>query len=173
MFTYLFEVRTPTSSDTLRDVVAPLPIAVGDSMVVGLALDEQAASGRTIVVFDVRRRHVQREPQPSDAWSGQFDIAIAPDGDHLLYVREMTPARSPFGEEAVIRRRSSGEIVVRGPPWRLCECDSDLHHARWITADSFEIATGATEGRGWERLSGAISRKSVHIDTLPTEPNWH
>jgi len=173
MFTYLFEVRTAASLDTLRDVVPPLPTIVGDTLVIGLALDDKAATGRTVVVFDVRRRQIQQQRLPADAWPGQFDFAISPDGDHLLYVGELSAPKYPYREAAVIRRRSSGEVVLTGPPWRSCECDSDLHHARWVTADSFEIATGATEGRGWERLSGSVSHRSVHTDTLTAEPKWH
>jgi len=173
MFTYLFEVRTAASLDTLRDVVPPLPTIVGDTLVIGLALDDKAATGRTIIVFDVRRRQIQQQQLPADAWPGQFDFAVSPDGDHLLYVGELSAPKYAYGEAAVIRRRSSGEVVLTGPEWRPCECDSDLHHARWVTADSFEIATGAIEAEGWERLSGSVSRRSLHTDTLAAEPKWH
>jgi len=173
MFTYVLEVRTAATADTIHDVVAPLPTVVGDTLVIGLAADARAATGRAIFVFDVRQRGIVHEPLPIDAWPGQHDFGISPDGSNLLYVREMKTPRNPYGEAAVVRRRASGEVVLTGPPWPPCECDSDLHHARWVTADSFEIATGAI-GRGrWERLSGSVSRRALHIDTLPSEPKWH
>ena len=168
MFAYLFEIRTTAARDTVRDVIAPLPKIAGDTVVIGLTVDDTAEHGRSIFVFDARRRRVQHEPFPSDAWPGLTDFSISPDGEHLLYT---TWVSHPMGEVAVIRRRPSGEIVVTGPRWPLCECDSDLHHARWVTADSFEIASGAMGV--WERVSGSISRHSLHRDTLRAEPQWH
>ena len=173
MFTYLVEVRTSAGVDTLRNVVAPLPTVAGDTAIIGLAIEDSASTGRTLFIFDVRRRLTRRQSLPSDAWPGQYDIAVSPHGDHLLYIREVSEPRTLYSENAVIRRLSSGEVVLSGPAWRSCECDVDLHHARWVTPDSFEIATGATEGRGWERLSGSVSRRSLHTDTVSAEPKWH
>ena len=169
MFTYLFEVRTTVAVDTVLGVIEPLPTSSGDTLVIGLAVDT-ATHGRMIFIYDVRRRRTEHEALPSDAWGGLRDFSISPDGEHLLYI---TWVSGPVGEVAIVRHRRSGEIVLRGPRWSLCECDSDVHHARWVTADSFEIATGAIDAPGLERLSGSLSRGSVHTDTVSADHKWH
>ena len=169
MFTYLVEIRATNSADTVRGVVPPLPTILGDTQVMGLRVDT-AKYDRVIFTYDARSHRVEDQSLPLDAWPGLFDFSISPGGEYLLYV---TWVSGPIGEVAVIRNRRSGERVLTGPRWALCECDSDDHHAHWVTADSFEIARGVSSRSPWERFSGSVSRRSVHTDTLPAEPHWH
>jgi len=169
MFTYLVEIRATNSTDTVRGVVPPRPTILGDTQVMGLRVDT-AKYDRVIFTYDARSHRVEDQSLPLDAWPGLFDFSISPGGEYLLYV---TWVSGPIGEVAVIRNRRSGERVLTGPRWALCECDSDDHHAHWVTADSFEIARGVSSRSPWERFSGSVSRRSVHTDTLPAEPRWH
>src|SRR2546427_4771478 len=50
MFAYLFEIRTTGARDTVRNVIAPLPTIAGDTVVIGLTVDDTAEHGRSIFV---------------------------------------------------------------------------------------------------------------------------
>jgi hypothetical protein len=172
---YRIEVVSPVGADTIRNVIPPAPIVVGDSMVIGLVQVSEDSSTPQRQIFRLRlgAHHVETMPIPEDVWPMYQDVLVSPDGRYVAYVGgDSTPA-SP-GTYAIVRDLASGRIAVRGPGGGGCDCDEDLNHARWFPPDSFEIAVAHrnTNG-GWQRFSGKASLPRVHVDTLVDEPDWH
>ena len=172
---YRIEVVSPLGADTVRHVIPPEPIAVGDSLVIGLlqVSEDSSVPQRQIFWLRLAEHRVETKGIPADVWPFYQDVLVSPDGRYLAYVGEDTTA-GRSGTFGIIRDLATNAVVVRGPADGGCDCEDDLNHARWFPPDSFEIAVShaATNG-GWQRVSGKASARRVHIDTLRTEPDWH
>lgn len=172
---YRIEVVSPLGADTIRNVIPPAPILVGDSLVIGLVQLSEDSSTPKRQIFRLRlgQHRIETSPLPDDVWSSYQDILVSPDGRYLAYVGEDTTPAYP-GTYGIVRELKTGQIVVRGPGGGGCDCDEDFNHARWFAPDSFEIAVvhSNTSG-GWQRLSGVVSARRIHVDTLTDEPDWH
>lgn len=172
---YRIEVVSPFGADTIRSVIPPAPIVIGDTLVLGLVQMSEDSSTPQRQIFRLRLGQHQVETQvlPDDVWQSYEDVLISPDGRYVAYVGEDTTPANP-GMYAIVRELRTGKIVVRGPGGGGCDCDEDLNHARWFAPDSFEIAVAHTNtGGSWQRLSGKASASRLHVDTLTEEPDWH
>ena len=166
MFTYRVRVLHNGQADTLTQIIPPLPFVVHNT-VVGFLLDTSTTE-RQSFRYTVAPRRVDRFPLPGDVWYFFYDVTIAPDGQHLLYLA----ADSAGNEWAVVRKWPRGEVVSIGPRRAVCECDVDRHHARWAATDTFQLATEV--GRDlWEIVAGTVSSGSFKVDTIRGEPQWH
>lgn len=175
-FVYRVEIESPFGTDTVGDVVAPFPTAVGDTMVVGLLQAAEDSSAPHRKVFRLRLAEgggaLETRPVPHDVWAFFQDFVFSPDGRYAAYVAE-DPLPGETGTFAVVRDLITDEVVVRGPPGGGCDCDVDSNYARWIAPDSFEIAVShASSGAGWQRVAGRASTRRFHVDTLKKEPDW-
>jgi hypothetical protein len=172
---YRIEVVSPLGADTIRNVIPPAPIVVGDSLVIGLLQLSEDSSTPQRHIFRLRlgQHRIETSPIPDDVWPSYQDILVSPDGRYIAYVGEDTTPANP-GTYAIVRDLKSGQIAVRGPGGGGCDCDDDYNHARWFPPDSFEIAVAhSNSGGGWQRFSGRASVPRVHVDTLSDEPDWH
>jgi hypothetical protein len=172
---YRIEVVSPFGADTIRNVVPPEPIVVGDTLMLGLVQVSEDSSTPQRQIFRLRlgQHRVETQPLPDDVWPSYQDVLISPDGRYIAYVGEDTTPANP-GMYGIVRALNSGSIVVRGPGGGGCDCDEDFNHARWFAPDSFEIAVAHTNtGGNWQRLSGKASASRLHVDTLTDEPDWH
>ncbi len=172
---YRIEIISPRGADTVRNVIPPAPIVVGDSLVIGLLQLSEDSSTPQRQIFRLRlgQHRIETEPIPADVWSSYQDVLVSPDGRFIAYVGEDTTPANP-GTYGIVRDLKTGQIVVKGPGGGGCDCDEDYNHARWFAPDSFEIAVAhSNSGGGWQRLSGKASASRVHVDTLTDEPDWH
>ena len=171
---YRMEIVSRSGVDTISDVIAPFPITVGDTLVIGLmqASEDSSSPHRKIFRLRLRDHALETLPVPHDVWAFFQDFVISPDGRYAAYVAE-DPVPGQTGTFAVVRDVLSGEVVARGPAGGGCDCDVDSNYARWIPPDSFEIAVShSSTGAGWQRVSGRSSSRHVHVDTLRQEPRW-
>ncbi len=172
---YRIEVVSPRGADTIRNVIPPAPIVVGDSLVVGLIQQSEDSSTPQRRVFRLRlgQHRVETGPLPADVWSSYQDVLISPNGRYVAYVGQDTTPVNP-GTYGIVRDLATGEVVIKGPGGGGCDCDEDFNHARWFAPDSFEIAVAHTNRSStWQRISGRGSTRRIHIDTLSDEPDWH
>jgi hypothetical protein len=172
---YRIEVVSPFGADTIRNVIPPAPVVVGDTLVIGLVQVSEDSSTPQRQLFRARlgQHRIETKPMPADVWSSYQDVLVSPDGRYIAYVGEDTTPDNP-GTYAVVRNLASGDIVVKGPGGGGCDCDEDFNHARWFPPDSFEIAVAHTNTKaGWERISGKASARRIHVDSLSDEPDWH
>lgn len=172
---YRVEVVSPLGADTIRNVIPPAPIVVGDSLVIGLLQQSEDSSMPERLVFRLRlgQHRVETSPIPADVWPSYQDVLISPDGRYVAYVGEDT-ALANSGTYGIVRDLATREVVIKGPGNGGCECDGDLNHARWFAPDSFEIAVAHTARNSiWQRISGKASARRIRVDTLTEEPDWH
>jgi hypothetical protein len=173
---YRIEVVSPFGADTIRNVIPPAPIVVGDTLVLGLVQEvseDSSTPRRQIFRLRLGQHRVETQSLPGDVWPSYQDVLISPDGRYVAYVGEDTTPANP-GMYGIVRELKTGAIVVRGPGGGGCDCDEDLNHARWFPPDSFEIAVAHSNTSGnWQRLSGKASVSRLHVDTLTDEPDWH
>lgn len=172
---YRIAVISPAGADTIRNVIPPAPIVVGDSLVIGLLQISEDSSTPQRRIFRLRlgTHRVETSPIPDDVWSSYQDLLVSPDGRYLAYVGQDTTPANP-GTYGIVRDLKSREIVVIGPGGGGCDCDEDFNHARWFAPDSFEIAVAHSNSNGtWQRLSGKASALRSRVDTLNDEPDWH
>lgn len=171
---YRVEVSSPAGVDTVRDVIPPLPVVAGDTLVVGLIQVSEDSSAPHRKLFRLRPggHALETRPLPSDVWAFFQDFVFSPDGRYAAYVAE-DPLPGNLGTFAIVRDLLSGDVVARGPPGGGCDCDVDSNYARWFPPDSFEIVVShAATGGGWQRVSGRSSTRRIHVDTLAKEPEW-
>ncbi|MFN2635998.1 MAG: hypothetical protein ABR585_03095 [Gemmatimonadaceae bacterium] len=172
---YRVEVLSPLGADTIRNVIPPSPISVGDSVVIGLVQVSEDSSTPQRQIFRLRlgAHRVDTSPLPEDVWASFQDVLVSPNGRYIAYVGEDTMPSNP-GTYGVVRDLTNNEVVVKGPGGGGCDCDDDLNHTRWFAPDSFEIAVAHTSTRsGWERIAGKASVRRFRVDTLVDEPDWH
>ena len=172
---YRIAIYSPLGADTVRSVIPPAPIVIGDTLVIGLVQVSEDSSTPQRQIFRLRlgKHRVETSPLPDDVWPSYQDVLISPDGRYLAYVGEDTTPANP-GTYGIVRDLRTRAIVVRGPGGGGCDCDEDYNHARWFPPDSFEIAVAHnSSGGGWQRFSGKASASRVHVDTLTDEPDWH
>lgn len=172
---YRIEVISPLGADTIRNVIPPAPVVVGDTLVIGLVQVSEDSSTPQRQIFRLRlgTHRIETSPIPDDVWGSYQDILVSPDGRYLAYVGEDTIPENP-GTYGIVRDLATRSVVIRGPSGGGCDCDEDFNHARWFAPDSFEIAVAHTNrGAGWERISGKASARRLHVDTLSDEPDWH
>ncbi|MEP6857460.1 MAG: hypothetical protein ABI994_03670 [Gemmatimonadales bacterium] len=172
---YRIEVVSPLGADTIRNVIPPAPIVVGDTLVIGLVQvsEDSATPQRKIFRLRLGQHRVETSPIPEDVWASYQDILISPNGRYIAYVGEDTTPSNP-GTYGTVRDLASREVVIKGPGNGGCDCDEDFNHARWFAPDSFEIAVPHTNSNsGWQRISGKASAQRIHVDTLRDEPDWH
>jgi len=172
---YRIEVVSPLGADTIRNVIPPAPILVGDSLVIGLLQlsEDSSTPRRQICRLRLGTHRIETSPIPDDVWSSYQDLLVSPDGRFLAYVGEDTTPVNP-GTYGIVRDLRTRAIVMKGPGGGGCDCDEDFNHARWFAPDSFEIAVAhSSSNGGWERLSGKASASRIHVDTLSDEPDWH
>jgi hypothetical protein len=172
---YRIEVISPLGADTIRNVIPPAPVLVGDTLVIGLLQLSEDSSTPQRQIFRLRlgTHRIETTPIPDDVWSSYQDVLVSPDGRYLAYVGEDTTPVNP-GTYGIVRELKTGAIVMKGPGGGGCDCDEDFNHARWFAPDSFEIAVAhSNTSGGWQRLSGKASASRIHVDTLSDEPDWH
>jgi hypothetical protein len=172
---YRIAVISPEGADTIRDVIPPAPVVIGDTLVLGLVQVSEDSSTPQRQIFRERlgEHRIETTPIPGDVWPSYEDILISPNGKYLAYVGEDTTPDNP-GTYAVVRDLRTGAVLIKGPGGGGCDCDEDFNHARWFAPDSFEIAVAHTNRKaGWQRVSGRVSTKRIHVDTLAEEPDWH
>ena len=172
---YRIEIVSPLGADTIRNVIPPEPIAIGDTMVIGLVqvAEDSSLPRRQFFRLRLGEHRVETTPLPDDVWPSYQDVLVSPDGRYVAYVGEDTIPSNP-GTYGVVRSLGTRETVVRGPGGGGCDCDDDLNHARWFAPDSFEIAVAhANRNGGWQRISGRASTGKFRVDTLNAEPDWH
>jgi hypothetical protein len=172
---YRIEVMSPLGADTIRNVIPPAPVVVGDSIVLGLVQLSEDSSTPRRHVFRLRlgQHQIETSPLPEDVWGSYRDVLISPDGRYIAYVGEDTAPTNP-GTFGIVRDLANREVVIKGPGRGGCDCDEDFNHARWFAPDSFEIAVAHTNrNSGWQRISGKASARRIHVDTLRDEPDWH
>ena len=172
---YRIEVLSPLGADTIRNVIPPAPVVVGDSLVIGLLQLSEDSSTPRRQIFRLRlgQHRVETSPIPEDVWGSYKDVLISPDGRYIAYVGEDTTPASA-GTYGMVRDLATRAVVTKGPGGGGCDCDEDFNHARWFAPDSFEIAVAHTStGSAWQRISGRASTRRFHVDTLKEEPDWH
>ncbi|MGI8401970.1 MAG: hypothetical protein ACR2NS_10280 [Gemmatimonadaceae bacterium] len=172
---YRIEVISPAGADTIRDVIPPAPVVVGDTLVIGLvqASEDSSTPKRQFFRLRLGQHRIETTPLPADVWSSYQDVLVSPDGRYIAYVGEDTTPENP-GTYGVVRNLLTGEAVAKGPGGGGCDCDEDFNHARWFPPDSFEIAVAHTNSKaGWQRLAGSAAARRIHVDTLTVEPDWH
>ncbi|HWK89752.1 MAG TPA: hypothetical protein VNP72_07145 [Longimicrobium sp.] len=163
---YRVELRARDRVRGINGVVSPMPVLVGDSLLTGIQIQGRSAAR---FIFRVHARSGRRSflPVPSDVWPLFHDVAISPDGRHVAYVG------GDLGFSAIVREVESGRLVVRGPALPGCGCTTDRSHARWVDADSFEVAVhGLGDAPGWQLVAGRASARRFRADTLASEPDW-
>lgn len=172
---YRIEVVSPLGADTIRNVIPPAPVVVGDSLVIGLVQLSEDSSTPQRHIFRLRlgQHRVETSPIPEDVWSSYQDVLISPNGRYIAYVGEDTTPANP-GTYGMVRDLATREVVIKGPGGGGCDCDEDFNYARWFAPDSFEIAVAHTNtNSAWQRISGKASARRIHVDTLSDEPDWH
>jgi hypothetical protein len=172
---YRIEVISPLGTDTIRNVIPPAPVVVGDTLVIGLMQVSEDSSTPQRQIFQARlgQHRIETKAMPADVWASYQDVLVSPDGRYIAYVGEDTTPENP-GTYGVVRNLADGLVVTKGPGGGGCDCDEDFNHARWFPPDSFEIAVAHTNTKGgWERISGKASAGRIHVDSLTDEPDWH
>ena len=169
-WTYRYAVATASGVDTLRMIIEPHPMIVGDTSVMGLVLVPDSGEGRRELFRYTTGRTPKQWRLPEDVFWVFEDVVPSPDGQFFAYVAQ----DSVFSSFAAVRELATGRLVVRGLGRGGCDCDVDLNHARWIKPDSFEIAVAlANSTGGWEIVSGRTGQRRFHTDTVSYEPKWH
>jgi hypothetical protein len=172
---YRIEVISPAGSDTIRDVIPPAPVVIGDTLVIGLmqASEDSSTPQRQFFTLRLGQHRIETTPLPPDVWSSYQDVLVSPDGRYIAYVGEDSLPENP-GTYGIVRNLKTGDVVAKGPGGGGCDCDEDFNHARWFAPDSFEIAVAHTNTKGgWQRISGSATARRIHVDTLTEEPDWH
>lgn len=167
---YRVAVRHDQRTDTLSDVIGPWPVVVGDSAVLGLFLDRRDTT-RRIFVFDVRTTKTRAIDMPKDLFSNFTDVSISPDGRFVAYVGNSS------AYPRAVARTLAGEVIVRGRVQGGCDCDVDMNHARWVSADSFEIAivNRANENHGAPYIlaAGSVRGRRLREVGIADARTWH
>ena len=163
-------ILTDTGVDTLRHVIEPLPILQTESVVAGVAFDT-VAHGRRLFRYDVDARAVTYAPLPQDVGFFFHDVSVSPNGQFVLYLARGIGDME--GKERFVIVPWEGTLpVISGPWWDGCDCDVDRYHARWISADRFQVAKSVGR-RSWARITGSLVDGQFVTDSVDAEPDWH
>ena len=155
--------------DTLSRVLLPYLLTVTDSVIAGIQSLPRYPF-RSLFVLDRTGGSRLSFRVPRDAWSLFNDFAISPNGRYLAYVAVDSMHRF----FARVRELASGRRVATSVPALGCDCDIDRNHARWVSADSFEIAVdGAGEDGGYLLFSGSTTTRKTQSTVTRTPPRWH
>src|ERR1700694_4743615 len=89
---YRIEVISPLGADTIRNVIPPAPVVVGDTLVIGLVQVSEDSSTPQRQIFRARlgQHRIETKPMPADVWSSYQDVLVSPDGRYIAYVGEDT-----------------------------------------------------------------------------------
>lgn len=169
LWVYRVEVRRGNRADTIPNIIDPQPFVVDDDRVAGLQLvpKDTGQSGRSIFIYSASDRTTRTWPLPDDVWYLYHDVMLSPDARYVAYVAD--------GWFPIVREIATNRIVLRDTTdGGGCECDFDRNHARWVNADSVEIAIGHSikEPYGWLLLAGRPSTRAVHVKMLDQRPDW-
>lgn len=169
LWIYRVEVRRGGRADTIPNIIDPQPFVAANDRVAGLQLvpKDTGESGRSIFIYSAADRKMRTWPVPDDVWYLYYDVMISPDARYVAYVAN--------GWFPIVREIATNSIVLRDTTeGGGCECDSDRNHARWVNADSVEIAVAhhIKEPEGWLLLAGRPSTKAVHVKMLDKMPDW-
>lgn len=158
-------VRAGGRVDTLADVlVAEAPALAGDTLVVGVAAEEDRVAG--LFVHDVRAGRTRRVALPAGLVP-HGRPAVAPDGRHVAYLAQ-TPEGMGYGAVATV---PEGRVVLRGPPAPMLETDAGVDGVAWHDAARFEIRIDLSyRVGGTQRLRGSVVPPRLDVDTLPAPP---
>src|SRR5258705_7522954 len=79
---YRIEVVSPLGADTIRNVIPPAPIVVGDTLVIGMIQQSEDSSTPQRRIFRLRlgQHRVETVPLPDEVWSSLPDGLISPVG---------------------------------------------------------------------------------------------
>lgn len=123
--------------DTIPGVLTEAePVAVGDSVVLGVAYD---STGGAVSLFrwDVVSRSLESRAMPSgleSVMNGLSGIAISPNGQYLLSVDfERGTARG------VVRSLRTGAVLLRAPAERMASMDGRLGDAEWQSNNAAHV----------------------------------
>lgn len=158
-------IFTTVDTQIIHAVLGP-PVQIGDTTLVGLRV-YPASHEKAVWAVTPSRGRSTVVALPKDAWPFFHDVSVSPSGAYLLYLAAVRDK-----EWARIVELSTRKVVRDGPSAPSCDCDVDLHHARWVTADTFQLATRLDTLR-WTRVTGSVTTGIVTTDTLPVEPQWH
>lgn len=169
LWVYRVEVRRGARADTIPNIIEPRPFVVDGQRVAGLQLvpKDSGASGRSIFIYSAADGQTKSWPAPDDVWYLYHDVMLSPDARYVAYVAD--------GWIPIVREIATNRIVLRDTTdGGGCECDVDRNHARWINADSVEIAVGhhIKPPEGFLLLAGRPSTKAVHVKMLDKMPDW-
>src|SRR5467141_3583574 len=85
---YRLEIVSPLGADTIRNVIPPAPIVVGDTLVIGLIQVSEDSSTPQRQIFRARlgQHRIETKPMPPDVWASYQDVLFSPDGRYIAYV---------------------------------------------------------------------------------------
>jgi hypothetical protein len=156
-------------TDTVADAIGPWPVATSDSTIVGVRI-RRSDSSRELFQVTGNKLALSAIPLPADLQRQFVEVAVSPGGRYLAYVATDSLAMP----RAVVRTIPEGRVLLQGPTTSGCDCDVDLNHARWVTADSFEIAVvDKVSDGGWQLVAGNVPNQRVQVSALGAEPTWH
>lgn len=158
-------VFTTVDTQTIHAVLGS-PVQIGDTALVGIRA-YPASYQKAVWAVTPGRNRTTTVAIPEDAWPFFQDVSVSPNGAYLLYL-----AAGRDKEWARIVELATRKVIRDGPSAPACECDVDRHHGRWVTADTFQLATRLDTLR-WSRVTGSVNTGTVTIDTLLAEPDWH
>jgi hypothetical protein len=157
--------------DTLTNVLAPWPVIINDSTVAGIQF-VPTDSTRRLIWHTSPSRRTWSSPLPSDVRFQFTEVSISLTGEFLAYVATDSSSKS----FAMVRDLATGGVRARGPDAAGCDCDVDMNHARWVTADGFEIAIAnfadMAGGPQYLLTAGRASSRRVTTVGLAKEPEW-
>jgi hypothetical protein len=158
-------VRAGGRVDTVADVlVAEAPVLAGDTLVVGVAAEEDRVAG--LFVHDVRAGRTRRVALPPGLVP-HGRPALSPDGRHLAYLAQ-TPEGMGYGAVATV---PAGRVILRGPPAPMLETDAGVDGVAWSDAARFEIRVDLSyRVGGTQRLRGTVAPPRLEVDTIRGAP---
>src|SRR3982074_1060108 len=124
---YRIEVISPLGVDTIRNVIPPAPVVIGDTLVIGLIQVSEDSSTPQRQIFRARlgQHRIETKPMPADVWASYQDVLVSPHGRYIAYVGADTTPENP-GTYAVVRNLTNNEIVAKGPGGGGCAGAEDF-----------------------------------------------
>ncbi len=163
---YRVAVHHDSSVDTIPGLLASaLPTLVAHTVLLGLAYDSTTDT-ESLFRYSVPEGRLQMLGLPPGLDPNLTDVAFAPDGNYLAFVR------FPGDETGVgtVRKWPSGEIVSETPPVPVDASDVVAGEARWVDSTRFELFIDS-HGYGWLRFRGTVGGPGFTVDTLGAGPS--